>query len=131
MEIKKWKKSANGYRQWRAYGSRLRVACSKLSLSTLRLSRLHNTTTSQCSTSPSSNTSLSIAASSLVFSIPMLLVILLLRTSFSRRGPWLVLPAGAGQCFLGYFLMWAVVSGLISRPDVPIMCLFMLLAAHA
>ncbi|KAM6569873.1 hypothetical protein CsatB_017858 [Cannabis sativa] len=52
-------------------------------------------------------------------------------TSFYRRGPWLVLLAGAGQCFLGYFLMWAAVSGLIPRPHVPVMCLFMLLAAHA
>ncbi|XP_060968053.1 protein NUCLEAR FUSION DEFECTIVE 4-like [Cannabis sativa] len=52
-------------------------------------------------------------------------------TSFYRRGPWLVLLVGAGQCFLGYFLMWAAVSGLIPRPHVPVMCLFMLLAAHA
>lgn len=39
--------------------------------------------------------------------------------------------AGAIQCFFGYFLMWASVVGLISRPPVPLMCLFMLVAAHA
>lgn len=39
--------------------------------------------------------------------------------------------AGAVQCFIGYFLMWASVVGLISRPPVPLMCLFMLAAAHA
>lgn len=52
-------------------------------------------------------------------------------TSVSRGGPWLVLLAGAAQCFLGYFLMWAAVDGFIPRPPVPAMCLFMLLAAHA
>ena len=53
-------------------------------------------------------------------------------TSGSRRaGPWVVLLVGAAQCFLGYFLMWASVNGLIPRPSVPVMCLFMLLAAHA
>ncbi|OMO61446.1 Nodulin-like protein [Corchorus olitorius] len=46
-------------------------------------------------------------------------------------GPWVVHLAGAIQCFLGYFPMWAAVVGLISRPPVPLMCLFMLLAAHA
>ncbi|KAL4633837.1 hypothetical protein ACB092_04G151800 [Castanea dentata] len=38
---------------------------------------------------------------------------------------------GAIQCFLGYFLMWASVVGLIDKPPVALMCLFMFLAAHA
>lgn len=42
-----------------------------------------------------------------------------------------MLLVGAAQCFLGYFLIWAAVVGLIPRPPVPAMCLFMLLAAHA
>lgn len=52
-------------------------------------------------------------------------------SSHSRSGPWVVLLAGVVQCFLGYFLMWAAVAGVISRPPVPAMCLFMLVAAHA
>ncbi|KAG4155087.1 hypothetical protein ERO13_D03G090400v2 [Gossypium hirsutum] len=57
-------------------------------------------------------------------------------TTSSRRSgvnssPWVVHVAGAIQCFVGYFLMWASVVGLISRPPVPLMCLFMLVAAHA
>lgn len=53
--------------------------------------------------------------------------------SYSAKwyGPWLVLLAGAVQCFLGYFLMWAAVVRLIPRPPVPVMCLFMFLASHA
>ncbi|KAM1789080.1 hypothetical protein ACFX11_039274 [Malus domestica] len=47
------------------------------------------------------------------------------------RKLWLVLLAGAAQCFLGYFLMWAAVAGVIPRPPVPVMCLFMFVAAHA
>ncbi|XVE54867.1 hypothetical protein DITRI_Ditri03aG0117100 [Diplodiscus trichospermus] len=47
------------------------------------------------------------------------------------NGPWLVLLAGAIQCFTGYFLIWTSVVGLIPRPPVVGMCLFMLLAAHA
>uniref|UniRef100_A0A2N9H392 Nodulin-like domain-containing protein n=1 Tax=Fagus sylvatica TaxID=28930 RepID=A0A2N9H392_FAGSY len=47
------------------------------------------------------------------------------------RGPWVVHVAGAIQCFIGYFFMWASVVGLIDRPPVPLMCLFMFLAAHA
>ncbi|KAJ9567163.1 hypothetical protein OSB04_003129 [Centaurea solstitialis] len=47
-----------------------------------------------------------------------------------RGGPWVVLFTGAIQCFLGYFLMWLSVTGKIHRPPVPVMCLFMLLAAH-
>ncbi|KAJ4851361.1 hypothetical protein Tsubulata_006676, partial [Turnera subulata] len=46
-------------------------------------------------------------------------------------GPWVVLLAGAIQCFTGYFLMWATVSGLFPRPPVAVMCLFMFVAAHA
>ncbi|KAL3845974.1 hypothetical protein ACJIZ3_003377 [Penstemon smallii] len=47
------------------------------------------------------------------------------------RRPWVVLFAGAIQCFAGYFFMWLAVTGAISRPNVPVMCLFMFLAAHA
>jgi hypothetical protein len=46
-------------------------------------------------------------------------------------GPWVVLLVGAAQSFLGFFLMWASVVGLIPRPPVPAMCFFMLVAAHA
>ncbi|RZC87456.1 hypothetical protein C5167_035997 [Papaver somniferum] len=54
-------------------------------------------------------------------------------TSWVSRfgGPWIVLAAGAIQCFIGYFFMWLAVTGIISRPPVPVMCLFMFLAAHA
>ena len=38
-------------------------------------------------------------------------------------GPWLVHLAGAIQNFLGNFLTWAAVVGLIKRPPVPLMCL--------
>lgn len=48
-----------------------------------------------------------------------------------HRRPWIVHLAGAIQCFLGYFLMWAAVAGVIPQPPVPAMCLFMLVAAHA
>nr|XP_043617193.1 uncharacterized membrane protein YMR155W-like [Erigeron canadensis] len=47
-----------------------------------------------------------------------------------RGGPWMVLLVGAVQCFLGYFFMWLSVTGKIHRPPVPVMCVFMLLAAH-
>ncbi|KAL8141983.1 hypothetical protein V2J09_015015 [Rumex salicifolius] len=46
-------------------------------------------------------------------------------------GPWLVHAVGAVQCFLGYFLVWLSVKGVIDRPPVAAMCLFMFLAAHA
>jgi hypothetical protein len=46
-------------------------------------------------------------------------------------GPWVVLLAGAAQSFLGFFLMWASVVGLIPRPPVLAMCFFMFVAAHA
>lgn len=47
------------------------------------------------------------------------------------RQPWVVHLVGAIQCFLGYFMMWASVTGIIDRPAVGFMCLFMFLAAHA
>ncbi|KAF3957559.1 hypothetical protein CMV_017446 [Castanea mollissima] len=46
-------------------------------------------------------------------------------------GPWVVLLAGATQNFLGYFLIWASVVGLIKRPSVPLMCLFMYLSSQS
>ncbi|KZV31270.1 hypothetical protein F511_13064 [Dorcoceras hygrometricum] len=46
-------------------------------------------------------------------------------------GPWVVLVAGAIQNFAGYFLMWLTVTGSLPRPPVVVMCLYMLLAAHA
>ncbi|KAK1363361.1 protein NUCLEAR FUSION DEFECTIVE 4-like [Heracleum sosnowskyi] len=45
-------------------------------------------------------------------------------------GPWVVLSVGAVLSFLGYFLMWLSVAGIIFQPPVMVMCLFMLLAAH-
>ncbi|WOH10498.1 hypothetical protein DCAR_0729967 [Daucus carota subsp. sativus] len=53
--------------------------------------------------------------------------------SNSRRwfgGPWVVLAVGAVLSFLGYFLMWLSVSGIIFHPPVRVMCLFMFVAAH-
>ncbi|XP_057952519.1 protein NUCLEAR FUSION DEFECTIVE 4-like [Malania oleifera] len=55
----------------------------------------------------------------------------LLCSSFSSLGPSLALAAGAVQSFAGYFLMWLAVTGVLPRPPLPVMCLFMLLAAHA
>lgn len=46
-------------------------------------------------------------------------------------GPRMVLLAGAVQCFAGYFLMWLTVTGSLPRPPVLVMCLYMVLAAHA
>ncbi|KAL8256966.1 hypothetical protein R6Q59_029007 [Mikania micrantha] len=43
----------------------------------------------------------------------------------------LVYLAGAVQFFAGYFLMWLSVTGVIDRPHVWLMCLFMFTAAHA
>ncbi|PIM99598.1 hypothetical protein CDL12_27909 [Handroanthus impetiginosus] len=45
-------------------------------------------------------------------------------------GPWVVLLAGAVQCFAGYFLMWLTVTGALPRPSAAAMCLYMLVAAH-
>lgn len=53
------------------------------------------------------------------------------RTRF-LRGPWVVHLIGAILCFTGYFLIWASVVGLIHRPvPVPLMCLFIFIAAHS
>ncbi|XP_062026013.1 protein NUCLEAR FUSION DEFECTIVE 4-like [Rosa rugosa] len=46
-------------------------------------------------------------------------------------GPWLVHVAGAIQCFAGYFFIYAAVSGLVARPPVAVVCLFMFLGAHS
>ncbi|CAN6578239.1 unnamed protein product [Malus baccata var. baccata] len=46
-------------------------------------------------------------------------------------GPWVVLVAGAVQCFVGYFFLWAAVTGLVETPQVAVVCLFMFLAAHS
>ncbi|GAB2269917.1 hypothetical protein Dimus_004835 [Dionaea muscipula] len=46
-------------------------------------------------------------------------------------GPWVVHAVGAAQCFFGYFMMWLSVVGVIHRPPLAVMCLFMLLAAHS
>ncbi|XP_076943233.1 protein NUCLEAR FUSION DEFECTIVE 4-like [Bidens hawaiensis] len=51
-------------------------------------------------------------------------------SSIAFGGPWVVLLIGSVQCFVGYFLMWGSVVGLINRPPVIVMCLFMLLTAH-
>ncbi|KAI4336055.1 hypothetical protein L6164_014631 [Bauhinia variegata] len=48
-----------------------------------------------------------------------------------RTGPWVVHLVGAALNFLGYFFMWTAVAGVIPRPPVPLMCLFMLVTAHA
>ena len=54
------------------------------------------------------------------------------RSSLGRiSGPWLVHAVGAALCFMGYFFMWAAVTGLIHRPPVIAMGLAMFLAAHA
>ncbi|KAK7354126.1 hypothetical protein VNO80_19584 [Phaseolus coccineus] len=49
----------------------------------------------------------------------------------TTTGPWIVHFLGSAQCFLGYFLMWAAVAGLFPPVPVPVMCLFMLVTAHA
>ncbi|XP_015882674.3 protein NUCLEAR FUSION DEFECTIVE 4 [Ziziphus jujuba] len=46
-------------------------------------------------------------------------------------GPWVVHLAGALQCFVGYFFMWAAVAGVIPRPPVTAMCFFMFLGSHS
>ncbi|KAI4319121.1 hypothetical protein MLD38_032759 [Melastoma candidum] len=46
-------------------------------------------------------------------------------------GPWVVHLAGALQFFLGYFMMWASVVGVVSPPPVWLMCFYMWVAAHA
>ncbi|KAG8049389.1 hypothetical protein GUJ93_ZPchr0009g1728 [Zizania palustris] len=47
-----------------------------------------------------------------------------------RRRPWLVLLAGAALCAAGYLPMWLAVTGLVPAP-LPLVCLYMLLAAQA
>ncbi|XP_021761703.1 protein NUCLEAR FUSION DEFECTIVE 4-like [Chenopodium quinoa] len=56
----------------------------------------------------------------------------LLYTAASSRYsiPWVVHVLGAAEGFLGYFFMWLAVVGVIPRPPVPLMCLFMFVAAH-
>ncbi|KAI3761331.1 hypothetical protein L1987_51743 [Smallanthus sonchifolius] len=51
----------------------------------------------------------------------------------SRFGSGLSLlyMAGAVQCFTGYFLMWLSITGVIERPHVWLMCLFMFMATHS
>ena len=46
-------------------------------------------------------------------------------------GPWVVLLAGAIQSFLGYFVMWASVVGLIRPLPVAAICFVTWMAAHA
>ncbi|KAL8057091.1 hypothetical protein ABFX02_04G161800 [Erythranthe guttata] len=55
----------------------------------------------------------------------------LLYSAASSRGPWVVLLAGAVQCFAGYFLMWLTVTGALPAAPPPVMCCYMLVAAHA
>ncbi|XP_008777475.2 protein NUCLEAR FUSION DEFECTIVE 4-like [Phoenix dactylifera] len=54
----------------------------------------------------------------------------ILYSAFPGR-PWTVLAAGAVQCLAGYLLMWLSVAGVLPRPPPLLMCLYMLLAAHA
>lgn len=46
-------------------------------------------------------------------------------------GPWVVVLVGAIMSFVGYFLIWASVVGLIHRPPVPLMCLFFFMSSQA
>ncbi|GMH21447.1 hypothetical protein Nepgr_023289 [Nepenthes gracilis] len=46
-------------------------------------------------------------------------------------GPRLVILAGSVQCFLGFFLTWLTVVGVIHRPPVALVCLFMFFAGHS
>ncbi|KAL2459421.1 Nodulin-like/Major Facilitator Superfamily protein [Forsythia ovata] len=52
-------------------------------------------------------------------------------SSLCLYGPWVVHATGAIQCFIGYFFIWLAIIGAIPRPEVPVMCLLMFLAAHA
>ncbi|BAF30405.1 protein NUCLEAR FUSION DEFECTIVE 4 [Oryza sativa Japonica Group] len=47
-----------------------------------------------------------------------------------RRRPWLVLLAGAALCAVGYLPIWLAVTGVAPAP-LPLLCLYMLLAAQA
>ncbi|KAL5722518.1 hypothetical protein ACHQM5_006032 [Ranunculus cassubicifolius] len=46
-------------------------------------------------------------------------------------GPWVVVTVGAIQCFVGYFMIWLSVIGVVPRPPVPLMCFYMFLGAHS
>ncbi|KAK2663918.1 hypothetical protein Ddye_002492 [Dipteronia dyeriana] len=46
-------------------------------------------------------------------------------------GPWVVLLKGAILSFVGYFFMSASVVGVIHRPPLALMCLFVFTAAHS
>ncbi|KAL5057024.1 hypothetical protein RYX36_028628 [Vicia faba] len=48
----------------------------------------------------------------------------------SLGGPWIVVAAGAVQCFVGFLFIWASVVGFINQPPVPLMCFFAWLAAN-
>lgn len=48
----------------------------------------------------------------------------------SLGGPWIVVAAGAVQCFVGFLFIWASVVGLINQPPVPLMCFFAWLASN-
>ncbi|CAH8365605.1 unnamed protein product [Eruca vesicaria subsp. sativa] len=48
-----------------------------------------------------------------------------------RGGPWVVVFVGLVQWFLGFFFMWASVVGLIPKPPVAVMCLFVFLSGHS
>ncbi|GFP79972.1 probable transporter mch1 [Phtheirospermum japonicum] len=56
---------------------------------------------------------------------------LLYSAASGRAGPWVVLLAGAVQCFAGYFLMWLTVTGALPPAPPSVVCCYMLLAAHA
>lgn len=47
------------------------------------------------------------------------------------RRPRLILLVGSVLCALGYLLMWASVVGLVPRPPVAAMCVYMLIAAQS
>ncbi|GAB2248944.1 hypothetical protein Droror1_Dr00012303 [Drosera rotundifolia] len=49
---------------------------------------------------------------------------------FTATTPWVVITAGAAQCFVGYLMLWLAVVGVV-RVRVWEMCGFMFLAAHA
>lgn len=51
--------------------------------------------------------------------------------SAGAGGPRLVLAVGAVLVFVGYFFMWMSVVGILPRPPVLLMGLYMLLAANA
>ncbi|KAK7281835.1 hypothetical protein RIF29_10141 [Crotalaria pallida] len=48
----------------------------------------------------------------------------------SLGGPWVVIAAGAVQCFVGFLFIWASVVGLIDTPPVPVMCFFAWLGSN-